>query len=426
MIAVLSLLACLDPISKDGTDGTDSGDTGATGGGSTIFDVRDGTVGDGETVTLSGILVSSPLTRADSESGKSDGFFVQDPAGGENSGLYVWSQGQFGSELTIEPGDEVSISGKISEFYDWTELVVGDASAITVTGSGTLPAPANLGDGAGVDWNVWESVPVTLENQTVESVNSFGTGLLSAGISVDDGFVYNDYDCRGSFASVTGIIFYRNYDEEVTTDDWSVNDRTTDELAGYTPGEVIDTTVHGIRADGICGPVHVSGVVSTAASFGEKDERTYLFVQDAGGGENSGIVVFNPDGYTGYYPGSVFDVTGTVSDYFGLAEISLFGGGTITETGNAQPTITTVPADVTDWLPWQSALIRLDDVTALNVDEWGTVLTDRGVYIDNLFMDVEAEEGSSWSSVTGPLFYTSYDDVPQFLVEPRSADDLVE
>ena len=98
----------------------------------------------------------------------------------------------------------------------------------------------------------------------------------------------------------------------------------------------------------------------------------------------------------------------------------------MTETGNAEPTITTVPTDVTDWTPWQSALIRLDSVTAVNVDEWGTVLTDRGVYIDNLFMDGEAEEGSTWTSVTGPLFYTSYDDVPQFLVEPRSADDLVE
>ncbi len=419
MIAVLSLLACLNPVSKDPSDGTDSGDTGSSGGGASIFDIRDGTIGDGETVTLTGVLVSSPLTRADSESGKSDGFFVQDPAGGENSGIYVWSQGQFGSELNVALGDEVSISGKISEYYGWTELVVGDASSITVTGAGTLPAPADLGDGAGVDWNAWESVPVSLSDQTVESVNEYSTGTLTAGIGLDDGFVFNDYDCRGHFDFVTGIVFYQ-YEA------WSINNRDEADLGTYAAGEVIDTTVRGIRADGICGPVRVTGVVSTAPSFGEEDERTYLFVQDAGGGEYSGIVAFNPDEYTGYDAGSVFDVTGTVSNYFGLIEISTYGGGTLTETGAAEPTVDTVPADVTDWLPWQSALVQLDNVTAVNVDEWGTVLTDHGVYIDNLFLNFDAEEGSTWSSVTGPLYYTSYDDVPQFLVEPRSADDLVE
>lgn len=419
MIAVLSLLACLNPVSKDSADGTDSGDTGSSGGGSSIFDVRDGTVGDGETVTLSGILVSSPLTRADSESGKSDGFFVQDPAGGENSGLYVWSQGQFGSELTVEPGDEVTVSGKISEYYGWTELVVGDASAITVTGAGTLPAPADLGDGAGVDWNVWESVPVTLTSQTIESINGYSTGTLTAGIGLDDGFVYNDYDCRGRYDSVTGIVFYQ-YEA------WSLNNRSEAELAGYTVGATLDTTIHAIRADGVCGPVHVTGVVSTSRSIGEDDGETTIFVQDAGGGEYSGLVVFNPDAWAEYAAGTTFDVTGSVSNYYGLIEISLFGGGTMAATGTAEPTTTTVPTDVTDWTPWQSALIQLDSVTAVNVDEWGTVLTDRGVYLDNLFMNFDAEEGATWTSVTGPLYYTSYDDVPQFLVEPRSADDLVE
>ena len=121
-----------------------------------------------------------------------------------------------------------------------------------------------------------------------------------------------------------------------------------------------------------------------------------------------------------------FDVTGTVSNYYGLMEISLFGGGTMVETGVAEPTVSTVPADVADWEPWQSALIQVEGLTAVSVDEWGTVLTDRGLYIDNLFMQIEAEPGTTWSSITGPLYYTSYDDVPQFLIEPRGIDDVVE
>lgn len=418
MILLLTLTACLDPIQKD--SGGDSGDTDDTGsGGVTIFDIRSGEVADGESVTLSGVLVSSPLTRADGESGKSDGFFVQDPAGGEYSGLYVWSQGQFGTELDVAPGDEVTISGQISEYFGWTELVVGDATAITPTGSGTLPSPADLGDGAGVDWDAWESVPVTLHDQTVESVSAYSTGYLTAGIGLDDGFVYNDFDCRGAYASITGVIFYQ-YEE------WSINNRSEADFGAYTAPEVLETTVHAIRADGVCGPVSLTGVVATAASFGEDKGRTNLFVQDAGGGEYSGIVVFDPSGYVEHPVGTTFDVVGSVSDYFGLMEIYVGDIGTLTATGTAEPTVTVITEAVTDWMPWQSALISLSDVTAVTDEDFGAVLTDKGVYVDDLLFSFDAQNGDHWATVTGPLYYTSYDDIPQFLVEPRTAADLVE
>jgi hypothetical protein len=423
MIALLGLFACLDPVQKNSTSGSDSGDTagGGGGGGLSIKDIREGGAVDGDTVTLTGVLVSSPPRRADADSGKSDGFFVQDPAGGEKSGIYVWSQGQFGDELTVQEGDEVTISGQISEYYDWTELVVGDASSIQVTGAGTLPTPPDLGDGAGVDWDAWESVPVSLSNQTVETVNAFGTGTLSAGIGLDDGFVFNDYDCRGSYSTVTGVIFYE-YGA------WSLNNRTTDELVGYAAPETMDTTIHAIRAEGVCGPVRLTDVVATAQSYGEDKAHTYLFLQDAGGGEYSGIVAFQPAAFTAYEAGTTFTVEGSVSDYYGLTELYVGDTGTLTATGTAEPVATVITDEVTDWLPWQSALITLPDVTvadATDLTKYGTVLTDKGVYVDNLFIQYEAEDGMMWSSITGPLFYTSFDDVPQFLVEPRTEADLV-
>lgn len=421
MFALILLAACLTPVQKD--DGTDSGDTGTSGTGGTgasIFDVREGRVSDGETVTITGALVSSPLTRADSESGKSAGFFIQDPAGGERSGLYVFSQGQFGAELQLAEGDEVTISGKVVEYFGWTELTVGDASSITVTGAGTLPAPADLGDGAGVDWDAWESVPVTLQDQTVESVNEYNTGTLTAGIGIDDGFVYNDYECRGHFESVTGIIFY-SYEA------WSINNRTEADLGAYAEGEVLDTDVYAVRAGDVCGPVRLSGLVSSAASFGEEDDRTYIFAQDPAGGPNSAVVVFSPAAYTAYEAGTMFEVTGSVSNYFGLIEIFVGDTGAITPTGTGTIVPEVVSADETDWLQWQSVLVQINDVTAVTgINDYGAVLTDAGVYIDNLLFDFDAEEGTTWSSVTGPLFYTSYEDVPEYLVEPRNSADLVE
>ncbi len=427
MIALLTLIACLDPIQKDtDTASGDSDDSGA-GGGSSIFDVRSGAIGDGETVTLTGVLVSSPVTRVDDDSGRSDGFFIQDPAGGEKSGLYVWSQGQFGDELTVVVGDKVSISGQISEFYDWTELVVGDASSITRTGSGTLPAPAALGDGAGVDWDAYESVPVTLTEQTVESVNAFNTGTLTAGVSLDDGFVYNDYGCRGHYATVTGIVFFRNYDDEVTPDDWSLNNRSEADLGAYTEGAVIDTTIHAIRMGEVCGPVRVQGVVSTAASYGESKEETSIFVQDVGGGEYSSLLAFSPSEHVAYDAGTTFDITGDVSNYYGLIELFVGDIAGISATGTAEPVVDVLVDAPADWLPWQSALVTITNVTTTSdQDDFGVINTDKGVYLDDLLSYFEATNGQTWSSVTGPIFYTSYDDEVKFLLEPRSAADFVE
>jgi predicted extracellular nuclease len=426
MVAIFALsfptfVACLDPkpVDNSGDDSASDSGSGSTGGAS-IFDVRNGDIADGESVTLEGVLVSSPKTRAD-DTGKSDGFFIQDPRGGAKSGLYVWSQGQFGDELTVEEGDEVTVSGTISEYFDWTELSVDGADSIEVTGTGTLPSPEDLGDGAGVDWDDYESVPVTLSNQTVESVDTYNTGTLSAGINLDDGFVYNDYACRGSFASVTGIVFYQ-YEA------WSVNNRTEAELSGYADPERIEVSVRDIREGGVCGPVQISDAVAVSASWGEDDGKTSVFVQDEGGGEYSGIVVFNAGEFVDVQPGDLVTVSGEVSDYYGLAEVFVgadSGGMGIIE-GGGTPVSTDITDAPADWEAYESVLVTVHDLTAVSDMEYGAVFTDKGVYVDNLFYDFDAENGTSWQSVTGPVYFTSYDDVPQYLVEPRSGDDVVE
>ncbi|MBM4367710.1 MAG: hypothetical protein FJ102_15975 [Deltaproteobacteria bacterium] len=419
MIASLFVFACIDPQPIDGDTSlwNDSGE-GSSDGPATIFDVRDGTIGDGDSVTLTGVLVSSPPTREDSDSGRSDGFFIQDPAGGKYSGLYVWSAQGFGDELTVEVGDELSISGQISEYYDWTELVVGDVGSLEVTGSGTLPDPVDLGEGGDVDWNAYESVPVSLSSQEILSVNSYSTGYLSGGVWLDDGFVYNDYDCRGSYEKVTGIVFYQ-YEA------WSVNNRSEAELEGYEAPSQLDTTITEIRRDSVCGKVRVENVVATAPSWGEDDGKTWVFAQDPGGGEYSGIVVFYPEAFVDVQAGDLLTVVGDVSDYYGLVEIYVGDEGDFgTTSGGGEPVATEITEIPSDWTPWQSALVTLSELTAVTDLEYGAVLTDQGVYVDNLFYNFDAEEGTFFSSVTGPLYYTSYDDIPTWLVEPRDANDV--
>lgn len=137
--------------------------------------------------------------------------------------------------------------------------------------------------------------------------------------------------------------------------------------------------------------------------------------------------MFSPVAFTAHPAGTVFDVTGTVSNYFGLMEIFVGDTGSITPTGTGSVGTTTLAADEPDLLQYQSMLVKFENVTAVTgIDDHGQVQTDAGVYIDNLLYDFSAEEGTTWSSVTGPLYYTSYDDVPEYLVEPRNSADLVE
>lgn len=414
----------LTPQQKDGANGTDSGDSGTTGddgNGATIFDIRSGKYGDGESVTLTGVLVSSPLTRADKTTGKSDGFFIQDPKGGANSGMYVWKQAGIGpDELSLSVGDEIKVSGRITEYYDWTEFVVTDLSSIEKTGTGTLPAPVDLGDGAGVDWNVYESVPVTLQSQTVDSIDEFQTGELSGGIWLDDGFVFNDYDCRGNFASVTGIIFY-------TYERYSINNRDAADLGAYTDGDALPATVHDLQTGAVCGPVTVTGAIVTSPAFGETDST--FFIEQADGvdadGSYSGIAVFLHGELVEPEPGDIVTITGSVGEYYDLTELNIDSADDIVtgETGD----IVTYPVDAApaDWELYEGCRIELSDVTfTADSDKYGQAMTNYGIFLDDEFVDFTVKSGDNWAHAAGVLYYTSYDDVPEWKLEPVTMADV--
>lgn len=130
----------------DGSGGDNGGDNG--GGDpdplTPIYDIQ----GFGETsplvgatVTLEGI-VTGDFQNGDADNGRNlNGFFVQDATGdGDSStsdGIFVYDP----SFLTdVQPGDQVRITGSVSEFFDATQV---SASSIEIIGSGSV-APTNV------------------------------------------------------------------------------------------------------------------------------------------------------------------------------------------------------------------------------------------------------------------------------------------
>jgi hypothetical protein len=133
--SLLALLApgCLSssPANVEETDGADSGDGAddsgedddgpsdgggpgdgddSEGGGTTIYDVRQGEVPVGTVVTLSEVVVTTPMVLDDEGNAR---FLVGEPEGGEFSGIYVYVYADAaGSQLA--PGDIVTITGTYS------------------------------------------------------------------------------------------------------------------------------------------------------------------------------------------------------------------------------------------------------------------------------------------------------------------------
>lgn len=184
----------------------------------TIPDIQQGNVAEDSIVEVSGVIATSGFTWSNDDSAA---FFVQDPAGGQYSGIQVFVGNTAG--LDIQPGDILDITGATyEEFFDMSQLVVADASGITETGSGPAPAPEVIANPADIATNgamaeAYESVLVSVENVTVTDVNpdapdEFGEFAVDGGLRVDDVFFAIDDWMKpamgAGFASITGPLVY--------------------------------------------------------------------------------------------------------------------------------------------------------------------------------------------------------------------------
>jgi predicted extracellular nuclease len=173
----------------------------------TVYEVQQGDIPAGTTVTVTGVI-TSPLAYT------GDTFFMQDPDGGEYSGvaIYMWDEvaGAFDGQM----GDVVTVTGEVTEYYDLTEIVVKDPGDLTIDGTDDLPAPAAIGlDEAG---EPWEGVLVEVSDVevTVEP-NDYGEFVVTDGdndLLVDDLFFEQDHwlnypiEVGNTFAAIAGIL----------------------------------------------------------------------------------------------------------------------------------------------------------------------------------------------------------------------------
>lgn len=397
-------------------------------------------------VYIEGVLVSAVIPDTDRTH-----FFLQDPAGGDYSGIYVYDQnGVTPAGLTV--GDEINIEATYTEFNGASQLVLSnDVNLVEVVNTGvTLPftsvAAADIGQIAtgGSRSDALEGVLLQIDGDVTvanPAVNNFGEFTVSNGsdeLLVDD-YIYADAEvgrsAGESFTNLRGVLYF-------AFDEFKLEPRNTDDIPA---GEVQPVTAYAIQDPnhpnhvGENSTVILENMVVTAvnntgdgvfvvqhaeadydASYGSKFSGMYIY---RAGGSAPTVAV-----------GDVVTVEGSVTEYFDLTEISATTV-TVNSSGAALPA-STVIADATtvatggaDAEAYESVLITVtDDITNLNPDdpqdfgefELGTLR------VDDFLFDT-AEDGPRAAglnanyTITGILNYS----FSNFKLLPRDAGDMI-
>ena len=316
-----------------------------------------------------------------------------------------------GGDFSPIIGDAISLSATVSEFYDYTELVVASSESISVVGEEEVVS-TSVSDVT--DWEAYEGCLISLADQTVVSaISSYGEVDLSGGITMDNLFFDFDTEYGAAYTNVTGVISY-SYEQ------FKINPRSESDLEGYTAGSGGDVvTISDIQQNGLVGPAKLEGVIVSAPPVDEG-----FWVQDAGGGSWSGVYVYTDrvDGDVDVSVGDVLNITGEISEYFDLTELSVGNISDIEAQGTtAEVSAVELTEAPSDWEEYEGVLITLSDVTIGEGGDYGVYnLNYAGLLIDDEIYDYAVNNGDSFASLTGVVHYT----YGEFKLFPRSESDF--
>lgn len=410
--------------------------TSCDDGSNAIAEVQDVSMPPDTPVALCGVVV----TAIDTYGSFQNTMFVQDPAGGDYSGIMVYF-GDAGLPTDIQVGDEVNVLGALkAEFAlnsdtsgeSMTELVAPDGGAITVeyVGPGTVPDPVVVDPVALAADNAeaerYEAMLVTFQDvrvvstvaRTGDSAHADVTGPFEVQGNLTDQVELFEID--SCLVSITGVIDYfsgfqllpRSIDDialdgtncpPIETDATLCQDGVDNDFDGFmdcqdfacqatVPECVPDTTVMNIQNGTIAEDTQVT-LAQVAVSAITRD-RLHLWIMDvdAGAGEANagpynGVYVYRGMAATPLDPaievGTLLAVEGRTYEYFGYTELTnpvlTPLGGTVPVNG-ALGVTTGVLGDDASNEAYEGVLIQLENVpiTMADADAYGSFLVNDG------------------------------------------------
>jgi hypothetical protein len=183
-----------------------------------------------------------------------------------------------------------------------------------------------------------------------------------------------------------------------------------------------------------CHQATLSGVVTMGYddffhSGADSTYRNYIFADAAG--MNNAIYIYNNTSHGVWMPdlqrGDQLTVTGEVTEYNGVTELSYISAFEVTGSGApVVPTATTIAELLADPEPWESVLVQLGALTVVEDAGFGEWRAQDGdgqqIVIDNIgSWDVELHPGDTMDGLTGVVGYT----FGAWKIAPRTNDDFL-
>jgi hypothetical protein len=278
-----------------GTTGDTEGTTGDTGDTDTmgvvedeIYEIQNGTIAEATMVTVEGVIVTGI-------SATKTGLFVQEPGGGEHSGVWVFV-GKMGPDIaTLAVGDEVDVTGITKEFNQLTEI---DASAGTVTATGVqnlvvdpelLPL-ATLTDP--VTAEPWEAVFIGVLGQPLALTAVMGSEytLTEAGSSiVVDDLLYASLMDKVAFPQIgVGASFDAAFGPlNQSGPVYKIAPRTSADLEGYMPPMNAQIGIQDVKA----GDLVISEVMYNPTCANDDCEWIEVYNASASAIDLNGLII---------------------------------------------------------------------------------------------------------------------------------------
>ncbi len=403
-LLVLGCSACAGP----STSGEDTGGTEQAEA-ATIYGVRTGDVDLGS-LTLEGVVATSGLTR------DAAGFYIQDLGGGEETGLYVFVQ-RGAQDLDLSAGDILRLQGRVAEYYGRLEFTLEDDEDLEVIGSAD-PVGHELSTSATAEELApWTENLVTLVDPAIASCPDLvGHMDLDGEMEWGDAFVSVLAGPEDSISSLKGIL-----DSDLAR--YALHPRAADDIEGETAGAGCSTTVAAINTSSAEGGVMLEQVVSTSG-LGRQGEG--FFVQDPGGGDNSGIFVsfgwLDPGHGLAPEVGEVLALRGVAMTEGDRRQVALTSADALWSYAEAEPEVTRLSEAPADWSVYVGSLVRFEQITTTGPTTGGETETSYGVDIGAMLASLDLEAGLTYEGITGVLHTTG----GELQLMPRDEDDIGE
>ena len=261
---------------------------------------------DGENVITNGIVTAIGYN--------SNYFFISEPVGGAWRGIYIYS-----SENGIQIGDEIEVSGTVSEYYGFTEIINADIEVIS--SNNQIPDPVEISTSELASQEMYESVLAKIVDVSVTQLpDNYGQWYVDDGsgdCQIDDE-IYEYFPQMGEFfPEIIGVIDY-SYNE------FGLNPRNQNDISDssfedleFGSDETFDIVTWNIEEF----PKNGQNTIDLVSEVIETLNVDFIAIQEIADIDEFQNLVDNLDGWDGYCANSAYLVN--LAFLYKIDEISI-------------------------------------------------------------------------------------------------------